>query len=53
MKETFVKRLAVFSIHFCLHNLTYGEECEFQQESHGYNSPHIHVLIYTLSYVDG
>jgi hypothetical protein len=24
----------------------YNEECEFQQESHGCNSPHVHVLIY-------
>jgi hypothetical protein len=27
----------------------YGEECKFQQESHGYNSPHAHVLIYIFA----
>jgi hypothetical protein len=26
----------------------YGEEREFQQESHGYNNPHVHVLIYIM-----
>jgi hypothetical protein len=24
----------------------YSEECEFQQESGGYNNPHVPVLIY-------
>jgi hypothetical protein len=38
-----------FNISNRLPNLMYSEECEFQQESHGYNSPHVHVLIYIIA----
>jgi hypothetical protein len=41
--------VAIFNVRIRLHNLTYGEDCEFQQESHGCNSRHIHVLIYIFT----
>jgi hypothetical protein len=40
-----------FQFNICkrLANLMYSEECEFEQESHGYNSPHVHVLVYIIT----